>query len=88
MVPELFVMPTPLIVRISKGGAVNVKALPPELNWTRLASVLAEMEMPVVLETANRAVSVEPLGRDAGVQLVAVFQSPLAGLARHLAPPA
>ena len=44
--------------------------------------------MPVVLETENCAVSAAPLGTVAGVQLVAVFQSPLGGLRFQVALPA
>ena len=88
VVPELFVMPTPLIVSVSIGGAVIVKALAPGLNWMPLTSVGSEMEMPVVLETPNWAVSAGPFGTVAGVQLAAVFQSPLAGLRFHVALPA
>ena len=57
-----------------------VKAPAPGLNWMPLTSVGSEMEMPVVLETPNWAVSAGPFGTVAGVQLGAVFQSPLAGL--------
>jgi hypothetical protein len=51
-------------------------------------SVLAEMETPVMVEEMNDAVSAEPLGTVAGDQLPAVFQSPVAGRARHVALPA
>jgi len=82
-----FVMPTPLIVNVTVGVVVMVNPLAPALNTVRLTSVLAEVETPVVLETPNIAVSAAPLGTVAGVQLIAVFQSPLTGLARHFALP-
>ena len=44
--------------------------------------------MAVVLETPKVAVSLGPLGMVAGVQLVAVFQSPLVGLRFQVALPA
>ena len=43
-------------------------------------STLDEIEIPVVLDAANVAVSLGPLGTVVGVQLTAVFQSPLIGL--------
>jgi hypothetical protein len=86
--PELLVMPTPLMVSVSVGLAVMVKALPPELNTMPFTSVLAEIETPVVLDEANVAVSVELLGTVIGDQLVAVFQSPEPGARSHCALPA
>ncbi len=53
-----------------------------------LTSVLLETERSVTLETSNVAVSVRPFGTVLGVQLVAVFQSLLAGLKFHVALPA
>jgi len=50
--------------------------------------VIAERETPVVLEVANVAVSEGPFGIVCGIQFVAVFQSPDAGLAFHVALPA
>src|SRR5205809_863375 len=94
--PELFVMPTPLIVR-KMSGLVNLKsefvivnALAPGLNTMPLTSVLLgpDTKTPVVLEDANVAVSDGPLGMVAGVQLVAVFQSPSPGLRFQVALPA
>ena len=58
------------------------------LNRMPLTSVSAEMETPVMLEDANVAVSAEPLGGPPAVQLTAVFQSPVAGLASQVALPA
>ena len=44
--------------------------------------------MAVVFERANVAVSADPLGTVAGLQFVAVFQSPELGLRSHVALPA
>ena len=65
-----------------------VNALAPVLNTMLLTSVLAEVETAVVFEEANVAVSDEPLGTVAGDQLLAVFQSPEAGLVFEVALPA
>ncbi len=86
--PELLVTPAPLIVNVTEGLAVIVKALAPELNTMPLTSVLAEAETLVVLEVAKVAVSDEPLGTVAGVQLLAVSHSPVAGLVFQVAVPA
>ncbi|PYK40452.1 MAG: hypothetical protein DME60_08075 [Verrucomicrobia bacterium] len=51
-------------------------------------SVLSERETPVTVEDANVAVSAGPLGGPPGVQLPAVFQSPVVGLASQVALPA
>ena len=53
-----------------------------------LTSVFAEIETDVVFEEPNVAVSAVPLGTIAGVQFVAVFQSPEPGLRSHVALPA
>src|SRR5205807_446868 len=45
-------------------------------------------KMAVVFERANVAVSADPLGTVAGLQFVAVFQSPELGLRSHVALPA
>ena len=65
-----------------------MNALAPALNTMPFASVLSERETPVVLEDANVAVSDGLLGTVRGIQLFAVFQSPVAGLAFHVALPA
>src|SRR5204863_7147676 len=68
-----------------------VNALAPALNTMPLTSVVAlgtERETPVMLEVANVAMSDGPLGGPPAVQFVAVFQSPVAGLANHVALPA
>src|SRR5438046_2387418 len=92
-IPELFVMPTPLIVR-KMSGLVNLKsefvivnALAPGLNTMPLTSVLLgpDTKTPVVLEDANVAVSDGPLGMVGGVQFAAWFQSPVAGLVFQVA---
>ena len=66
MIPELFVMPTPLMVNVNVGLAVIVNALAPELNTMPLTSVLAERETPVVFERANVAVSRWAIGHSGG----------------------
>src|SRR6266568_2006323 len=71
VIPELFVMPTPLMVNVKVAGAVIVKAFSPALDTMALTSVLAERETPVLLEVAKVAVSDGPLGMVAGVQLAA-----------------
>src|ERR1044071_829938 len=53
-----------------------------------LTSIGAESERVVILELANVAVSPGPFGTVSGIQLAAVFQSPLTGLALHVALPA
>src|SRR5713101_3318459 len=88
MIPELFVMPTPLMVNVNMGLAVIVNALPPELNTVPLTSVLADRDTVVISEVAKKAVSDGPLGGPPAVQLPAVFQSPVVGLANHVALPA
>ena len=63
-------------------------ALARGLNTIRFMITVAERETSVMLETSKVAPSSEPLGTVAGVQLAAVFQSPLAGLRFHVALPA
>jgi hypothetical protein len=65
-----------------------VNALAPALNTMPLTSRLAEEEMPVLVEVAKVAVSADPSGGPPAVQLPAVFQFPVAGLANHVALPA
>ncbi|PYK53836.1 MAG: hypothetical protein DME48_10225 [Verrucomicrobia bacterium] len=60
-IPELFVIPVPLMVNVNGGVAVIVKALAPGLNTMLFTSVLAETKTPVVLDVANVAVSDAPL---------------------------
>src|SRR5713101_5412561 len=71
MIPELFVMPTPLMVNVNVGLTVIVNALAPELNTMPSTSVLADRWTAVLLEVAKKAVSDGPLGMVAGVQLAA-----------------
>src|SRR4029450_12453075 len=87
VIPELFVMPTPLMVN-EKKGLVIVNALAPGLNTMPLTSVVCEMTGRLILEIANVAVSAGPLGGPLATQLAAVFQSVLAGLAFQVALPA
>jgi hypothetical protein len=51
-------------------------------------SVFADIDILVVFESAKVAVSAGPLGTVAGVQFVAVFQSPEPGLRSQVAFPA
>src|SRR5439155_24038318 len=80
MLSELFVMATPLIVSSNAGLMFIVKALAPALNTVPLTSVLGERETAVGLLVANVAVSGGALGTVIGVELAAVFESPVAGL--------
>ena len=77
-----------VVLAVDEALTVIVKALAPELNTMPSTSVSAEMDTPVVLEVAKKAVSDGPLGGPPVVQFVAVFQSPVAGLANHVALPA
>src|SRR6266487_1140034 len=90
--PELFVIPAPLRVRIlslgvglMNGLTVIVKALAPVSKMIPSTVVFAETKMAVVFESANVAVSAGPLGTPIGVQLAAVFQSPEMGSRSHWA---
>ena len=65
-----------------------LNVLAPGLKKRPFTSTLTEREIAVVFEIAKVAVSDGPLGTVAGVQLVAVFQSPLVGLRFQLALPA
>ena len=68
--------------------SVIVKALAPALNTMLFTCIRLERERPVMLDVANVAVSVGELGTVAGIQLAAVFQSPVPGAAFHVALPA
>ena len=83
--PELFVIPAPLTVNVNVGPTVMVNALAPALKTMPFTSVLAERKTLVVLEVANDAVSVAPLGTVCGIQFAAWFQSLVAGLVFHVA---
>src|SRR5436190_669961 len=77
VIPELLVMPVPLMVNVCVGVTVIVKAfVAKELNMISATSVLAEIPTEVnVVARLNVAVSDDPLGRVLGVQSVKVFQS-------------
>ena len=83
--PELFVMPTSLIINGDGVLAVIVNALAPALNTIPFTSVFADRDTAVRLLMANVAVSAGPFGTVLGVQFAAVFQSPVAGLLFHVA---
>ena len=87
VIPELFVMPTPLMVN-EKKGLVIVNALAPGLNTMPLTTVVCAMTGSVILEVANLAVFVAPLGGPPAVQLLALFQFISTGLANQVALPA
>src|SRR5438552_5994769 len=92
VIPELLVMPTPLMVSVmlfglaKAGAAVIVNALAPELNMIPSTCVLAERETLVILEEANIAASDGPFGAKGGDQLVLLFQFPEVGIANHVEP--
>src|SRR6476469_3118243 len=80
MVPELLTIPIPSTFKMRVELTAMVKALAPGLKKIPFTSVFAEIETPVVFETAKIAMLFGLLGTTAGVQLVAVFQSLLPGL--------
>src|SRR5262245_43721585 len=92
--PELLLIPGPLMVNVTpvetgSGSAVMLKLLAPGLNTISATSVItAENLRPVTLDPAKVATSVGPFGTVAGVQLTAVFQSPVVGLRFQVALPA
>jgi hypothetical protein len=86
--PELFVMPAPLKLKVKPGLGLIVNALAPGLKTIPFTSVLADTLTPVRLLVANVAVSDCAFGTVFGVQFVAVFQFPDAGLVFHVALPA
>src|SRR5215470_16968774 len=69
-------------------GEVIVNALAPGWKVIPFKVILDDGETLVVLEAANVAISERPSGTVAGVQLAAVFQSPLVGLRFQVALPA
>jgi hypothetical protein len=87
VVPELFAIPVPLMVSVL-WLAVIVKELAPGAKVMPSTVVFAEREIALVFEVAKVAVSADPLGTVAGIQFVAVFQSPEVGLRSHVALPA
>ena len=88
ILPELFVIPVPLIVKLEPGLGLIVNALAPALKMIPFTSAVAESEIAVMLEAAKVARSAGALGTVAGVQFAAVFQSPLVGLRFQVALPA
>src|SRR5439155_12468578 len=86
VLPELFVMPVPLILSVKGALAVMVYGfVAAAVKVMPLTSVFAEIETLVVFDRANVAMSAGPLGTPIGVQLAAVFQSPEVGLRFHCA---
>src|SRR6266550_6149581 len=89
--PELLVIPGPLMVNVTlvengSGSAIMLKLLAPGLNTISATSVISPENLRrVILETANVATSLGPLGTVAGVQLAAVFQSRLVGFILQVA---
>jgi len=86
-IPELLVMPLPLIVTVG-AWLMNVNGLAPALNTIPFTSVSAAKNTLLILENANVAVSAAPLGTVAGVQFAAVFHVPEPGFAFQVALPA
>jgi len=87
VIPELFVMPTPLMVKVVVRRAI-VNRLAPGLKTMPLTCVAPSGATNLTLEVAKVAVSFGPLGTVAGVQLLAVLQFPVAGFASQVALPA
>jgi hypothetical protein len=73
-------MPAPLRVRLEASPVAIVYTPAPALKVMVLTSTSAESETSTMLEAPNVAISVAPFGTVAGVQLAAVFQSPVVGL--------
>lgn len=89
IIPELFLMPVPLNVNLEPEAKVMVKGfVAAGVNVIPPTSVRSEVEILVMFERLNVAVSGDPLGTVVGVQLAAVFQSPEPGLRFHVALPA
>ena len=86
-IPELLVMPLPLMVTVG-AWLMSVNGLAPALNTIPFTSVSAEKNTFFVAENANVAVSVAPLGIVAGVQFAAVFHVPEPGFVFQVALPA
>jgi hypothetical protein len=64
-----------------------VKEPAPAVKLIALTSTDRKSEIAVRLETLKVATSDGPLGTVAGVQFVAVFQTPVAGFRSHVALP-
>jgi hypothetical protein len=87
--PELFVIPTPLRVNAAAGGVVMVFGrVAAELKMMPFSWVLDDSEMECTNDPLKVAVSAGPLGIVAGLQLLAAFQSVVAGVNDHVALPA
>jgi hypothetical protein len=87
VLPELLMIPAPLMVRVNPGLAMIAKLLAPAPNVIVLTWVLAEMETPVVADWANVAALCGLLGTTGGAQFMAVFQSPLIAFGLQVALP-
>ena len=79
--PELFVMPTPLIVSVNPVtlaamGGVGIRCRSGEQRDMSDLLWFAYIETLVILERPKVAVSAGPLGTPFGVQFPGVFQSP------------
>ena len=81
-------MPAPLMVSVTPGVLLMVKASAPGLKTMPSTSTRAEIKTSVTLEEAKVAVSAGPFGTVFGVQFAAVFQSPLVGLRFQVVLPA
>ena len=89
VIPELLVMPAPLIVRVlSLLAVLIVKALALELKIMLFTSISTLTERLVILEVSKVAVSAKPFGTVAGVQLVVLFHLLFGGDAFQVALPA
>jgi hypothetical protein len=88
VIPELLVMPAPMTFNGPFTSVLMVNALATGLNTISVIVVFADTETPVVPDVAKVATSALALGTVAGVQFVAVFQSPDPGAASQVALPA
>src|SRR5690242_12849424 len=85
---DWFVIPEPPMVNMNLGVAEIVNASASGLKTMPLISTVSARNTSRMSETAKVAVSAGPLGMVLGVQLAAVFQSPLVGLRFQVALPA
>jgi hypothetical protein len=74
IIPELLIIPVPLTVNINVLGTVMVKALAPGSKVIAFTSAPAEIEIAVILEWPNVAMSFGPFGTVLGVQFAGLFQ--------------
>ncbi|MBA3961728.1 MAG: hypothetical protein H0X40_07495 [Chthoniobacterales bacterium] len=84
--PELFTAPSPLSVSANP-SVLMVKALAPGEKTMLFTSVACEIERPVMLDCAQDATSLGPLGIVAGFQLLDRFQVLVLGVALQVALP-